>query len=376
MSKDYYSILGVQKGASEDEIKKAYRKAAHQHHPDKGGDQEKFKEINEAYQVLGNAEKRQQYDQYGQTFEDAGRSGGGASGFGGFSGNPFGGQGFDVNFEDLGGFSDMFSQFFGGGSSGRGGRGRSRERNRGADLQIDMLISFKEMVFGVKREVSLNRNRTCPRCKGNLAEPGTKISTCNTCNGSGTVRQQVRTILGTMVQETECSDCHGEGKKAETKCKECHGEGRTRQLEILVIKIPAGIENGMRIRITGEGDGARYGGDVGDLYINVSVKEDKQFARQGFNILSETHIPFATAALGGEISVETVDGETGFTIPKGTQPGHEFRINEKGIKHGATDKRGDQILKVIVDVPKKLNRKQEELLREFEEAGKKRGLFG
>ncbi|MDO8511783.1 MAG: molecular chaperone DnaJ [bacterium] len=372
MSKDYYKILGVNKNSSEDEIKRAYRKKAHEHHPDKGGDQEKFKELNEAYQVLGNAEKKQQYDQYGQTFEDAGRNGdGGASGFGG---NPFGGQGFDVNFEDLGGFGDIFSQFFGGG----GGRNRSsaRERNRGSDLQIDMLISFKEMVFGVKREVSLNRNRTCQHCKGNLAEPGTKIVTCSTCKGSGVVRQQVRTILGTMVQEAECSDCHGEGKKAEAKCRECHGEGRTRQLETLVIKIPAGIENGTRIRITGEGDAPRFGGSVGDLYIAVSVKEDRQFARQGFNIHTETHIPFAIAVLGGEINVETVDGEFGLVIPKGTQPGAEFRMPEKGIKHGAVDRRGDQILKVVVDVPKKISKRQEELLREFEEVGKKKGFFG
>jgi len=374
MPKDYYSILGVQKGASEEEIKKAYRKAAHQHHPDKGGDQEKFKEVNEAYQVLSNTEKRRQYDQYGQTFEDAGRNGGGAGGFSGFGGNPFGNQGFDVNFEEMGGFGDIFSQFFGGGGGGRS-RASARERNRGSDLQIDMLISFKDMVFGVKREISLNRNRTCMHCKGNLAEPGTKITTCSKCNGSGVVRQQIRTILGTMVQEAECPDCHGEGKKADTKCRECHGEGRTRQLETLVVKIPAGIENGTRIRITGEGDAPKFGGTVGDLYVAISVKDDKLFARQGFNILTETHIPFTTAVLGGNIKVETVDGETGFEIPKGTQPGQEFRMTEKGIKHGATERRGDQILRVVVDVPKKLSKKQEELLKEFEEAGKKKGFF-
>jgi molecular chaperone DnaJ len=318
---------------------------------------------------LDNAEKRQQYDQYGQTFEDAGRNGGG------FGGNPSGGQGFDVNFEDLGGFGDIFSQFFGGSSTSRG-RGRSSERNRGSDLQIDMTISFKEMVFGVRRELSLNRNRTCMRCKGNLAEPGTKISACGNCGGTGIIRRQIRTILGSMVQESECPECHGEGKKAETKCSECHGEGRTRQLETLFVKIPAGIENGMRIRITGEGDAARYGGTVGDLYINVSVKEDKQFSRHGYNILTETHIPFATAALGGEVSVETVDGETSFEIPKGTQPGTEFRIPEKGIKHDASDRRGDQVLKVIVDVPKRVSKRQEEILKEFEQLSKKKGFFG
>ena len=343
---------------------------AHQHHPDKGGDQEKFKEINEAYQVLGNEEKRKQFDQYGQTFEDAGRNGGG----GGFSGNPFGGQEFNVNFEDLGGFGDIFSQFFGGG----GGRSRSaaRERNHGSDLQIDMLISFKEMVFGAKKEISLNRNRTCPHCKGNLAEPGTKISTCKTCGGKGSVRTQIRTILGNMVQESECPDCHGEGKRAETKCSVCHGEGRTRQMETLIVKIPAGIENGTRIRISNEGDAPKFGGDTGDLFIAISVRAEKQFARKGFDILSETHIPFTTAALGGSVKIETVEGEIDFDVPKGTQSGQDCKLEGKGIARGNSDQRGNQVVRMVVDVPKKLTKRQEELLREFEGAAKKKGFFG
>lgn len=369
MSKDYYSILGVEKSASGDDIKRAYRKMAHQHHPDKGGDQEKFKEINEAYQVLSNPEKRQQYDQYGQTFEQAGQGGAGGFGF-----DPFGGQGFNVNFEDLGGFGDIFSQFFGG-SSGRS-RASSTARKRGSDLQLDMLIDFKEMVFGTKREVQLNRHRTCQRCKGNLAEPGTKISTCKTCDGRGSVRTQVRTILGTMVQEAECPDCHGEGKRAEQKCAECHGEGRTRQLETLVIKIPAGIENGTRIRITSEGESAKYGGDNGDLYVKVSVREDKRFSRSGFDILSRARVSFSTAALGGKITIDAIDGETEINIPKGTQPGDKLKLEEQGIVRPGSTRRGDQVIEIVVEIPKKLTKKQEELLREFEGATKKKGFFG
>lgn len=361
-NKDYYEILGVARSANEEEIKKAYRKLAHQYHPDKGGDQEKFKEINEAYQVLGNTDKRRQYDQYGQTFENMGANGGGGFGF-----DPFGGQGFNVNYEDLGSFGDIFSQFFGGESSRRG-RGGSM-RARGSDLQIDLVISFEDMVFGVKREITLNRHRTCPHCKGNAAEPGTKIVKCNTCDGNGVIRKQVRTILGTMVQDAICSDCHGEGKKPETPCKECHGQGRTRQVETLVVKIPAGIEDGMRLRITGEGEAPAYGGDLGDLYVSISVKEDKHFVRDGYNIRSHLSVPFVTAVLGGEIEVETVDGKQTMNIPKATQSGEELKIKGKGIVTGSS--RGDQIVKVSIAVPKKLSKKQEEILRDFEKAAGK-----
>jgi molecular chaperone DnaJ len=373
MAKDYYNILGVSKTASDDEIKRAYRKMAHQHHPDKGGDQEKFKEINEAYQVLGNAEKRHQFDQYGQTFEQAGQQGGGAGGFG-F--DPFGGQGFNVNYEDFGNFGDIFSQFFGGSRAGSRGRADARERARGTDLQIDMAISFHDMVFGTKREISLNRFRTCKHCKGNLAEPGTKIVSCKTCGGNGYVRTQVRTILGTMVQDSVCSECHGEGKKAETKCSECRGEGRTRQMETLVVKIPAGVDTGTRIRLTGEGEAPKYGGDLGDLYINLTIKEDKKFSRKGNDIFSQISVSFAVAALGGRVQVETADDLEILEIPKGTQPGQEFRLTGKGIVIGNSERRGDQRITVNVEVPKKLSKKQEEILREFEEAGKKKSFFG
>ncbi len=367
MAKDYYQILGVERNASDDDIKRAFRKLAHQYHPDKGGDQEKFKEINEAYQVVGNPEKRKQYDQYGQTFENMG-------GQGGFGFDPFGGQGgFNVNFEDLGGFGDIFSQFFGG-ETGRG-RGRTRGRNRGSDLQVELTIDFKEMVHGAKRDLSLNRLRKCEHCKGNLAEPGTKIVECKTCAGRGFVRKQTSTILGTIMQEVVCAECHGEGKKAEVPCKECHGEGRTRKVETLVVKIPAGIEDGMRIRISGEGEAAQFGGDVGDLYVSVKVREDKRFVRDGFDLRSTHKIPFVTAVLGGEIQVETVDGKEKLEIPKGAQSGTELRLKSMGVGQGLQgndNKRGDHIVKIEIAVPKKISKKQEQLLREFETAeGKK-----
>jgi len=373
MAKDYYAILGVEKNASDDEIKRAYRKMAHRHHPDKGGDQEKFKELNEAYQILGNPEKRQQFDQYGQTFEQAGQQGGGA---GGFDFNSFGGQGFNVNYEDFGNFGDIFSQFFGGSRTGGRGRAGERERARGSDLQIDMAISFHDMVFGTKREISLNRFRTCKHCKGNLAEPGTKIVSCKTCKGDGYIRTQVRTMLGTMVQESVCPECHGEGKKAEVKCSECHGEGRTRQMETLIVKIPAGVDTGTRIRLTGEGEAPKYGGDLGDLYIGIAVKEDKRFVRRGNDIFSQLPISFVTAALGGKVKVETVDDTEILEIPKGTQPDQEFKLTGKGVTIGNSGHRGDQRVTVNVEVPKKLSKKQEEILREFEEAGKNKGFFG
>lgn len=365
MAKDYYQILGVEKNASGDEIKKAFRKLAHQHHPDKGGDPEKFKEINEAFQVLGDPQKRQQFDQFGQTFEGA--QGSGFGGFGGF--DPFGaGQGgFNVNFEDLGGLGDIFSQFFGGQA---GGRTAGRERARGGDLQVEMAISFDEMVFGTERELPLNRWRTCSRCHGNLAEPGTKIETCKTCKGSGHIQTQTKTILGSFVQRSVCPECRGEGKSVKEKCHECRGEGRIRQFETLVVKIPAGIETGTTLRVTGEGEAPAYGGTVGNLYVLVKVKADKKFRREGSDIFSEASLPFALAALGGKTEIETVDGKEEVNIPKGTQSGEEILIRGKGIgrKDGA---RGNQKVKVSIEVPKKLTKKQEELLKEFSEAGKK-----
>ena len=370
---DYYKILGVEQTATTEDIKRAYRKLAHEHHPDKGGNEEKFKEINEAYQVLSDPQKRSQYDQFGPAF---------AEGFGGQGGfDPFsraGSQGFNVRFEDLGGFGDVFSAFFGGESPfGSSSRTRARERVVGEDLEAEITIPFEEMVFGAKREFPLNRLRTCTRCKGNLAEPGTKITTCKTCKGSGVVQRESRTFLGSFVQRTLCPTCHGEGKTAERPCTECKGEGRTRQLETLVVKIPPGIESGTRLRIVGEGEAPPYGGDPGDLYVRVRVQEHKEFRRAGNDILSQVSIPFTVAALGGGVSVNTVDGEHAVSIPRGTASGTELRITGKGIalgRHGTTGKRGDHRVTVVVEVPKRLTKEQEELLRKFDKADSKKGF--
>jgi molecular chaperone DnaJ len=372
MGTDYYSILGVNRSATTEDIKRAYRKLAHEHHPDKGGKEEKFKEINEAYQVLGDETKRKQYDQFGPAFAEG--VGGHGQGAGPFGFDPRGG--FNVRFEDLGGFGDIFSSFFGDESPfGTRARTRGRQRERGADLQVDVAIPFEEMVHGGTREFPLNRYRLCPRCKGNLAEPGTKIVTCKTCQGSGIVQRQSQTILGAFVQQMVCPDCRGEGKRASVPCRECRGEGRTRQSETLVVKIPAGIEDGTQLRIVGEGEAPVGGGDHGDLYVRVKVKEHKRFQRDGHDILSEVMVPFAVAALGGDVAVPTVDGEEQLSLPRATASGTEFRLKGKGIvrgRHGDTGSRGDHRVRVTIDVPKKLTKRQEELLREFGDVGPKK----
>jgi molecular chaperone DnaJ len=374
--KDYYRILGVERSAAAEDVKRAYRKLAHEHHPDKGGSEEKFKEVNEAYQVLSDPQKRQQYDQLGQTFEGTGP--------GGFGFDPFaraGAQGFNVRFEDLGGIGDVFSQFFGGESPfSTSSRARARERRVGADLAVSITIPFEEMVFGAKREFPLNRLRTCPRCNGNLAEPGTRIVTCETCKGSGVLQRQSQTFLGAIMQRTVCPTCRGEGKRAEVPCRECRGEGRTRHLETLVVKIPSGIESGTRLRIVAEGEAPPYGGDPGDLTVRVRVKDHPTFRRDGNDITSEIEIPFVVAALGGDVPVRTVDGQQSLSILRGTAPGTEFRIKGKGIaigRHGDTGKRGDHRVTIGIAVPKKLTNVQEELLRKFSDAGSKKkfGFF-
>lgn len=361
MPKDYYEILGVPRSASSDDVKRAYRKLAHQYHPDKGGDTVRFKEISEAYGVLGNAEKRRQYDQFGAAFD----TGAGAEA-GGFGFDPSGrAGGFDIRFEDLGGFGDLFSTFFGGSPFGT----RTRERQRGADIEVGITIPFEEMVKGARREFPLNRHRTCMRCRGNRAEPGTKIVTCGTCGGSGMVERHARTFLGSFVQRSACSSCRGDGKRAKTPCRACGGEGRTRRVETLVVKIPAGIEDGTRLRIAGEGEAPRSGGDPGDLYIRVGVAEHPRFRREGGDVVSDAHVPFPVAALGGDATVETVWGEERVRVPAGTASGAVVRIPGKGIAGG------DHRAKVTIDVPKKLTRKQKDLLRQFEEESKKKGMF-
>lgn len=361
MAKDYYKILGVSKNASVEEIKKAFRKLAHEHHPDKeGGNETKFKEALQAYQVLSNAEKRQQYDQYGTNFDQAG-----AGGFGGFSGQDFGGfQGFDFQhfeqeFPDL---SDIIGGMFG------GGRGRSQRGARGHDIEKDISMTFKESVFGATKNVEIYAQVVCAKCDGHGAEPGSKIITCSVCGGSGQVQKDQRTIFGVFRTRVACEACGGDGKKAEKECKKCGGVGVTRDLKKLEVKIPAGVDDGGVVRLTGEGEAAPRGGRAGDLYLRIRVKPDPNFERRGQNIFSKISLKFTIAALGGKVEVETVDGPVELKISAGTQTNTPFRLRGKGVPSIHGNVRGDQIVEVVVEVPKKLSRQQKKLLEEFDEA--------
>jgi len=363
MSKDYYKILGVDKGASQDEIKKAFRKLAHEHHPDKtNGNADKFKEINEAYQTLGNESKRQQYDRFGSDFA------GGASGFGG--GNPFGGQGgfggfnqsnVHFDFEDLGDLGGIFGSFFGGGA---GQSGRSREA-RGRDLEIEMSIDFEEAVFGVEKTIDLSKKIICSVCKGNGAEPGSKINNCSTCHGSGKVTRMQQTILGNFQTQTVCAECGGQGKKPEKKCHKCHGSGVAHGSESIKIKIPAGIDNGQQIRLSGKGEAASNG-LAGDLYINIKVRPNKKFVRRGIDVYSTLSISIKQAILGDSIKVETVDGEVNLKIPEGTQSHTQFKLKDKGVPQLNSHGRGDHLVEVVVNIPKNLGRSQKKALEQLD----------
>lgn len=364
MAKDFYNILGINKGASDDEIKKAYRKLAHKYHPDKaGGDAAKFKEINEAYQVLSDKSKRQQYDQYGQTFDQRG-GGFGGQGFGGFEGFDFSGfsngQGF--NFGE--GFEDIFSDIFGGGS----GRGRD-PRRAGNDIQMDTEISFSEMVYGVKREVSLYNRVQCSVCHGSGGEPGSKEETCPTCQGAGQVRKSMRSFFGNIAQVVTCPTCHGAGKTFSKKCHKCGGEGRTKEERKISFDIPAGISDGQTISIQGQGEAGERGAKNGDLFITVHVKPHSKFIRKNDDIHSTEHIRLSQAILGDRVEVETIDGKVNMKIPTGTQSGESFRIKEKGSTHLGRSGRGDHFVKIVVDVPRNISRAQRKLLEELKREG-------
>jgi molecular chaperone DnaJ len=353
--RDYYEVLGVSKDASADEIKKAFRRLAVQHHPDKeGGDEAKFKEINEAYDILKDAQKRQRYDQFGHA--GVGGSGGGPSG-----GNPFEGfNGQNVNFDfGDGGLGDIFNQFFGGG--GQGGRQAPR---RGRDIEVSLQLSFEEAVFGVEHTLELDIEDTCSHCKGTTAEPGYDLKTCPTCHGSGQQTRVMNTLFGPMQQNVTCETCHGRGKVPEKVCSVCHGKGTERRKQTVSVKIPAGIDDGATIRLSGRGE-ATLDGEKGDLYLHIRVKADKKFTREGDIILSEQHIPMVDAALGTEIDVETVDGTVRMKIPAGTQSGTDFKLSGHGVPHLNNDRRGPHIVSVVVDTPTKLSRKQRTILEDF-----------
>jgi molecular chaperone DnaJ len=357
MSKrDYYEVLGVAKQASADEIKKAFRKLAVKYHPDKeGGDETKFKEINEAYEVLKDSSKRQRYDQFGHA--GVGGSSGGAGGGNPFQG--FGGQGQNVNFDfgDLG-LGDIFSSFFGGAGGQRGNR-------RGQDVAVNITLSFEEAIFGAEKEIAVTLDDVCSHCKGNGAEPGHELKTCPTCKGSGQVNRIMNTMFGQIQQATICPTCEGRGKVPEKACTVCHGKGTERRRQIVKLKVPAGIDDGATIRLNGRGEALRGGGEKGDLYVNVRVKPHKHFTREGDLILSDEHISMIQAALGAEIEVDTVDGALTMRIPAGTQSGTDFKLSDHGVPHLRGDGRGAHIVTIHVDTPTKLSKKQKELLQEF-----------
>lgn len=363
--KDYYDVLGVAKTATADEIKKAYRKLARKYHPDVNKDNpeaaEKFKECSEAYSVLSDEQKKAAYDQYGHAaFQNGGPGAGGnpfGGGFGGFNGG-FSGEGMD----------DIFNMFFGGGGRGRSGRNPNAPR-AGADLRMDLEITFEEAAFGVEKEVKLNREENCGHCHGTGAEPGTKVDTCPECRGTGEVKVTQNTMFGQMVNVRPCSKCHGTGKIISTPCKECRGTGHVKNRRSLKVKIPAGVDNGSRLRVAGEGEAGVNGGPTGDLYVYLYVKSHKVYERDGTTVYIEVPINIVQATLGAEIKVPTLYGQTTIKVPEGTQPGTILRLKEKGIPSLRSGAKGDQLVKLKVVVPTKLNAVQKEALRKFEEVG-------
>lgn len=347
--KDYYEVLGLTKGASDDEIKKAFRKLALQYHPDRNsGDkdaEEKFKEINEAYQVLSDPQKKSQYDQYGTA--------------------DFNGGGFDAS--DLGGFGDIFESFFGGGFGGNTSRRRSGP-TRGADIEYNINITFNEAVFGVEKEISVTRNEKCDTCSGTGAKAGTQPRTCDRCGGTGQIKTQRNTPLGSFVSMNTCDKCGGKGTIISDPCHICKGTGKIRKQRKIKVNIPAGVDNGNVLPLRGQGEIGNLGGPAGDLYINIHVASHPVFKRKDSDIYIDTHISFSKATLGAEVTVPTVDGDVKYEVPFGTQPGTVFRLKGKGIPKLNGRGRGDQYVNVIVDIPKTLNQKQKEALLTYMQA--------
>ena len=355
--RDYYEVLGVSKSANEDEIKKAYRSLAKKFHPDMNpGDKEaevKFKEVNEAYAVLSDSEKRSKYDKFGHDAFDPTSGGGGFGGFSGFSGADFD-------------FGDIFSSFFGGGSSSRS---RANAPQEGDDIAARVSVSFEEAAFGCKKEVNFARIENCPDCHGSGAEHEGDIEKCPECNGLGRINVRQQTMLGYMQTQRTCQRCAGRGKIIKSPCKNCNGKGRIRINKKLEVNIPSGIDDRQNIILRNQGSAGINGGPNGDLIIEVRVKEDKIFERDGDNIYCEVPISFAEATLGAEIEIPVLGGGTEkFKIPEGTQSGSDFTLRNKGIPNINSKRRGDLIFKVAVETPKNLNSKQKELLRAFAES--------
>ena len=359
MAKDYYKTLNVEKGASKDDVKKAFRKLAAQYHPDKKtGDEAKFKEISEAYSVLHDEKKRAEYDAYGHSFQGAGGGGGQGQGFGGFDFSGFqqaNGQGFDINdiFEN---FGDMF-----------GGGGGQRQA-RGRDISIDINLAFKDSIFGVTRKVLITKNSTCANCEGTGGKPGTEMSTCTICNGQGRVRETRQSIMGTFQTVKVCDTCQGSGKVPKEKCGHCAGIGVRRQEEEIEIKIPAGIQDGEVIRMTARGE-AIPGGQSGDLYIKLHVDKDPAVKREGNNLVAELPVKLTDALLGQEYAVATLDGSVTIKVPSGVRHGELLRIKDKGVPHSSGNGRGDYLVRISIETPSKLSKKVKKLVEELRAEG-------
>lgn len=366
--RDYYEVLGVRRTASDDEIKKAFRKLAVKYHPDKeGGSEEKFKEINEAYEVLKDKQKRQRYDQFGHAGvggASGGRSGGGGSPFEGFN---FNGQDVHFDFGEAGGFGDMFNQFFGGAAQ------QSYGPKRGRDAETRITLNFEEAIFGKDVKLDLTLDDECSHCHGTTVEPGYELKTCEACKGAGQRVRVMNTMFGPIQQAVTCDVCKGKGKVPEKVCSVCHGTGVERRTQTVTVKIPAGIDDGATIRLRERGE-AIANGAKGDLYVHIRVRAHKKFTREGDLILSEEHISMVDAALGCEIDVSTVDGVITMKIPAGTQSGTDFKLSGHGVPHLRGNSRGAHIVSVVVDTPTKLTKQQKGLLEEFANA-KKRNIF-
>ena len=355
MAGDYYQILGVSRDVDKDELKRAYRRLARQYHPDvnkEAGAEEKFKEINRAYEVLSEPETRARYDRFGE------------AGVGGAAGA----SGFDYN--DMGGFADIFETIFSGFGSGVGtSQGQSRRRNgpvRGDDLRLDLKLDFREAVFGGEKQIKIPHLESCETCNGTGAKPGTGVKTCGTCSGSGQVRRATRTPFGSFAQVTACTTCSGTGQVIEEKCSTCNGAGRQQETKKLKITIPPGVDNGTRLRVSGEGDAGMRNGTPGDLYVYLFVESDREFTREGINIRSEITVSYLQAILGCNLQVSTVDGEEELTIPAGTQPNTVLTLENKGVpKLGNPVSRGNHLIKVKVDIPTKVNSQERELLEKL-----------
>jgi molecular chaperone DnaJ len=364
MSKDYYDILGVSKDASQEEIKKAYRKLAHKHHPDKGGDEEEFKKVNEAYQTLSDQQKRKQYDRFGKT-------GGATGGFNqsqanGFSG--FGGGGF--NAEDLG---DIFGDFFGGGFGGFSqAGGRERER-KGDSIKIDITINLDEAFTGTVKKKSIKKRNVCNHCQGSGAEPGTEKKTCPDCNGDGFKETRRKTFLGTISQKSTCSTCNGSGEVPKKECTKCKGKGWVESIKDMKIKIPAGIKSGQTIRLSGKGQAVK-GGKPGDLLVEVRVKNNTEFNRKGDNLHLEKKISYSQAVLGDSIKIPVFDEDgqlkkVNLKIPKGSKSGKTIKLSDRGMPALSGYSRGDLYIKLIIEVPKKTTKKQRKIINQLKEEG-------